>query len=81
MAMISFARVPTVTVRRALGIRARGAGAFQICVKGQLKGKKYAKPPVGTGGRNNVVIRQALYDAAKHCGARIIKPRPGAAKA
>lgn len=77
MAKISFAKVPTVTVRRALGIPARRPGAFQICVKGQLSGKEYAKPAVGTGGRNNVAVHQALYDAAKACGADVKKPRPG----
>jgi len=77
MAKISFGRVPTVTVRRALGIKARRAGAGQICIKGLLQGKKYAKPAVGTGGRNNIVIHQALYDAAKSCGFNIQKKRPG----
>ena len=77
MAKISFGRVPTVTVRRALGIPARRPGAFQICVKGKLTGKKYAKPPEGTGGRNNVEVHQAMYDAAKACGADVKKPRPG----
>lgn len=79
MAMISFARVPTVTVRRALGIKARRPGAFQLCIKGQLTGKSYPKPPVGQGGRNNVTVWQALYDAAKSCGANIKKARPGSA--
>ena len=77
MAKVSFARVPTVTVRRVLGIPARRAGAFQICVKGHLTGKSYSKPAVGMGGRNNVVVWQAMYDAAKACGANIKKPRPG----
>ena len=67
MAMRSFAHVPTVTVRRALGIKARRAGAGQICMKGQLKGKKYATPPVGMGGRNNIEVRRAFYNAAKTC--------------
>jgi hypothetical protein len=29
------------------------------------------------GGRNNVAVHQAMYDAAAQCGARIKKPRPG----
>jgi hypothetical protein len=77
MAKISFARVPTVTVRRALGIKARRAGAGQICIAGQLKGKSYAKPAPGTGGRNNVAVHQAMYDAAMACGFKVKKPRPG----
>lgn len=81
MAKVNFARVPTVTVRRALGIPARRAGAFQNCVRGALTGKTYAKPPRGMGGRNNVAVHQAMFDAAAQCGARIKKPRPGTAAA
>ena len=77
MAKISFARVPTVTARRVLGIRARRPGAFQLCVKGQLSGKRYTKPPTGMGGRNNVTVWQAMYNAAKQCGAEVRKPFPG----
>jgi len=76
MAMISFGKVPTVTVRRVLGIRARRPGAGQLCIKGQLSGKKYPKPPTGQGGRNNVEVWRALYDAGKACGFAIVKPRP-----
>jgi hypothetical protein len=79
MAKISFAKVPTVTVRRALGMRARRPGAFQLCVRGHLKGKKYPKPPPGRGGRWNVEVWRAMYDAAKACGANVVKPRPGGA--
>ena len=77
MAKVSFARVPTVTARRVLGIPARRAGAGQICIKGKLTGKTYSKPPVGMGGRHNVAVHQALYDAAKACGFDVKKPRPG----
>lgn len=77
MAKISFGRVPTVTLRRALGIKARRAGAGQICIKGELTGKKYAKPSIGMGGRNNVAVHQALYDAAKKCGFKVTRNRPG----
>lgn len=77
MAKISFARVPTVTIRRVLGIPARRAGAFQMCVAGKLKGGTFPKPPSPMGGRHNVKVHQAMYDAAKTCGANIKKPRPG----
>lgn len=76
MAKISFGRVPTVTVRRALGIPARRPGAGQLCIKGQLTGKKYATPPAGMGGRNNVEVWRAMYDAAKACGFAVVKARP-----
>ena len=76
MAKISFGRVPTVTARRVLGIPARRPGAFQLCVKGKLSGKKYSKPPVGMGGRNNVEVWRAMYDAASACGAKITKKKP-----
>ncbi|MEM2905026.1 MAG: hypothetical protein QW587_04725 [Candidatus Bathyarchaeia archaeon] len=78
MAKISFGKVPTVTVRRVLGIPARRPGKFQLCVKGQLSGKTYEKPPKGMGGRWNIEVWQAMYDAAKACGATVKKPRPGA---
>lgn len=76
MGMASFAKVPTVSLRRALGIRARRPGKFQNCVGGTLKGKTYSKPPVNMGGRNNVEVHRAFYDAAKSCGANVKKARP-----
>lgn len=76
MAMVSFGKVPTVTVRRVLGIRARRPGAGQLCIKEQLTGKKYPTPPVGMGGRNNVEVWRAMYDAAKACGFAVVKARP-----
>jgi hypothetical protein len=50
-------------------------------MKGQLKGKSYAKPPVGMGGRNNIQVRQAFYDAAVSCfHGNVKKPKPGMGK-
>jgi len=69
---------PTVkTIRRAFGIQGHRPSGKNACVGAALKGKTYAKPPEGQGGRNNVAVRQAFYDAAKGCGFKINKKRPG----
>lgn len=74
MAKISFGRVPTVTVRRALGIKARRAGAGQICIKGALTGKHYSKPPMGMGGRNNVEVHRLSMMLPRVAASKSRKP-------
>lgn len=83
MAMKSFGSVPTVTVRRILGIQARKPGNFQRCIGAALKDGTHASAPVGMGGRNNKDWQGKFYDAAKGCGGstrsgsvNIKKPRP-----
>ncbi len=60
-----------------VGMRGHRPSAFNACVGGALEGKSYSKPAKGMGGRNNVAVHQAFYDAAKGCGASVRKPRPG----
>lgn len=59
---------PTVySLRRALGLKARRASARNACIGAQLRGKKYAKPPAGMGGRNNKAVRDAFTSAVRTC--------------
>jgi hypothetical protein len=60
-----------------VGMKGHRASGKNACVGAALKGKTFAKPAAGQGGRNNVAIRQAFYDAAKSCGFNIKKKRPG----
>lgn len=60
-----------------VGMKGHRPSGFNACVKAALKGKTYAKPPAGMGGRHNIAVRQAFYDAAKGCNAKITKKRPG----
>lgn len=61
-----------------VGMKGHRPSAKNACVGAALRGKEYAKPPAGMGGRNNIAVRQAFYDAAKACGFNIKKKRPGA---
>ena len=60
-----------------VGMKGHRPSGKNACVGAALKGKTYAKPMAGQGGRNNVAVRQAFYDAAKSCGFNIKKKRPG----
>jgi hypothetical protein len=66
---VKFARV-------LVGMKGHRPSGKNACVGAALKGKEYAKVPKGMGGRHNVAVRQAFYDAAKACGFKIKKPRP-----
>ncbi len=67
---VKFARV-------LVGMPGHRKSAKNACVGAALKGKSYAKPPVGMGGRHNIAVQQAFYDAGKSCGFNIKKKRPG----
>jgi hypothetical protein len=60
-----------------VGMKGHRPSAKAACVGAALKGKSYSKPAAGMGGRNNIAVRQAFYDAAKGCGFNIKKKRPG----
>lgn len=64
------------SLRRAVGIPGHRPSGKNACVGAALKNKTYSKPPAGLGGRNNLAVRQAFYDAAKGCGFNIHKKRP-----
>lgn len=50
-----------------VGMKGHRPSAFNACVGGALKGKKYAKPPVGMGGRHNKQVRAAFIAAVNSC--------------
>jgi len=50
--------------RALLGFRARRADRRNLCISGELKGKKHPAAPVGAGGLRNAGW-QALFTAAK----------------
>lgn len=59
---------PTVySLRRAFGIPSKRASGFNACIGAQLKGKSYAKPPAGMGGRNNKAVHDAFTSAVNSC--------------
>ncbi len=53
-----------------VGMKGHRASGFNRCVGGQLKGKTYAKPPVGMGGRHNKAVRAAFIGAVKSCAGK-----------
>lgn len=59
-----------------VGMRGHRPSGKNACVGAAMKGKTFAKPPAGQGGRHNVAVHQAFYDAAKSCGFNIKKARP-----
>ena len=65
--MAQVAGLPVRTLRRMVGIPAHRPSGFNACIGGQLKGKKYAKPPVGTGGQNNKAVQSAFISAVNSC--------------
>lgn len=50
-----------------VGMKGHRPSAFNACVGGQLKDKKYPTPPKGMGGRHNKQVRQAFINAVNSC--------------
>jgi hypothetical protein len=60
-----------------VGMQGHRPSAKNACIGAALKGKTYAKPPQGMGGRNNKAVHQAFVDAARGCGFKIVKTTVG----
>jgi len=56
----------TVSIPSPMRFKKR-ASRYNACIGGQLKGKKYAKPPVGMGGRRNIAVQSAFISAVNSC--------------
>jgi len=65
--MAQVAGLPVRTLRRMVGIPAHRPSAFNACIGGHLKGKKYSTPPVGTGGQQDKRIQSAFTSAVHAC--------------
>jgi hypothetical protein len=50
-----------------VGMKGHRPSGFNRCVGAALKGKKYAKPGVGMGGRHNKAVHQAFISAVNGC--------------
>lgn len=68
--MSKVAGLPVRTLRRIVGIPAHRPSNFNACIGGQLKGKSYPTPPVGTGGQRDIRIQAAFTQAARSCSGR-----------
>ena len=53
-----------------VGMKGHRPSAFNACVGAQLRGKTYAKPPVGMGGRHNKAVQSAFIQASNSCRGR-----------
>ena len=53
-----------------VGMKGHRPSSFNACVAGQLKGKTYAKPPAGMGGRHNKQVRENFKAAVRSCAGR-----------
>ena len=56
----------TVTVPSPMRFKKRSS-RYNACIGAQLKGKSYAKPPVGMGGRRNKAVQSAFISAVNSC--------------
>ena len=50
-----------------VGMKGHRPSGFNACVGGALRGKRYAKPAVGRGGRHNPAVRSAFTAAVAGC--------------
>lgn len=73
---LNLSGIEVKAARVLVGMKGHRPSGASACVGAALKGKTYAKPPAGRGGRHNVAVHQAFYDAAKSCGFNIRKKRP-----
>jgi len=61
-------------LRVLVGMKGHRPSGKNACVGNAMKGKKYAKPAAGMGGRHNAQVHRDFVDAAKGCGFKITKP-------
>lgn len=73
MAKLKLSGVEVKAARVLVGMKGHRASAKNACIGAALRGKSYAKPAAGAGGRNNVQVHKAFVDAAKGCGFKITK--------
>ncbi len=64
---LNLSGIEVKAARVLVGMRGHRPSGFNACVANHLKGKTYAKPPVGMGGRNNKAVRAAFIDAVHAC--------------
>jgi hypothetical protein len=55
------------SLRRIAGMPSRRASPRNACIAAALKGKKYAKPAPGFGGRHNKQVHAAFASASQAC--------------
>ncbi len=53
-----------------VGMKGHRPSGFNACVGAALRGKTYAKPPAGMGGRHNPQVRNAFVSAVQGCRTR-----------
>lgn len=73
MAKLNLQGIEVKAARVLVGMKGHRPSAFNACVGGALRGKTYAKPPVGMGGRHNKEVQRAFVQAAIACGAKVKK--------
>ena len=74
---LNLSGIEVKAARVLVGMRGHRPSAKNACIGSAMRGMTFSKPPAGMGGRNNVAVHQAFYDAAKGCGFNIKKKRPG----
>lgn len=67
MAKLNLSGVEVKAARVLVGMKGHRPTPFNHCMKDLLKGKKYPKPPVGQGGRNNKAVRSNFKAAVEAC--------------
>lgn len=67
MAKLNLSGIEVKAARVLVGMRGHRPSNFNRCVAEKLKGKEYAKPPKGQGGRNNPEVRRAFIQAVETC--------------
>ena len=73
MARLKLVGIEVKAARVLVGMKGHRPSAFNACVGAALRGKTYAKPSPGMGGRHNKAVQNAFISAAIACGAKVRK--------
>lgn len=65
---LKLSEVEVRAARVLLGMKGHRPSAKSACVGGKLRGKTYAEPEKGMGGRNNPAVHKAFVEAGIACG-------------
>lgn len=70
MPKLNLSGVEVKAARVLVGMKGHRSSPFNACVANHLKGKKYATPAPGMGGRHNKQLHNDFTAAVHACGGR-----------
>ena len=68
---LNLSGVEVKAARVLVGMKGHRPSGFNACIGNEMRGKTYAKPAPGMGGRHNAQVHRDFISAAIKCGAKV----------